>query len=108
MIKIENISEMLKGILQGIILQIISEDEVYGYEIVKRLNSMGFSEIAEGTVYTVLVRLERNKMVNITKKPSQLGPPRKFYSLNEKGIIELESFWTRWNFLESRINALKK
>lgn len=108
MIKIENISEMLKGILQGIILQIISEDEVYGYEIVKRLNSMGFSEIAEGTVYTVLVRLERNKMVNITKKPSQLGPPRKFYSLNENGITELESFWRRWDFLESRINELKK
>lgn len=103
----ENLSEMLKGVLEGIVLEIISRGEVYGYEIVKRLTQLGFEGIAEGTVYTILLRLEKNKLVHITKKPSELGPPRKFYMLNEQGEIERKQFWEKWNFLSSRIEQLK-
>lgn len=104
----ENLSEMLKGILEGIILEIISRREVYGYEIVKILTSIGFVDVAEGTVYTILMRLEKSKVVAITKKPSELGPPRKFYSLNEQGMKELVSFWEKWNFLQNKIEKLKQ
>lgn len=104
----ENLSEMLKGVLEGIVLEIIGRGEVYGYEIVKRLALMGFEGIAEGTVYTILIRLEKNKVVHITKKPSEIGPPRKFYTLNEKGRDELTEFWEKWNFLCERIELLKK
>jgi len=61
----------------------------------------------EGTVYTILVRLEKKKLVNIQKKPSDMGPPRKFYSLNEAGRDELKLFWEKWDFISSKINALK-
>ena len=44
----ENLSEMLKGVLEGIVLEIISRGEIYGYEIVKRLTALGFQDIAEG------------------------------------------------------------
>jgi DNA-binding PadR family transcriptional regulator len=103
----EDLSEMLKGVLEGIILEIISRSEVYGYEIMKKLQQMGFEGIAEGTVYTILVRLEKGKLVQITKKPSDIGPMRKFYSLNEDGIKELELFWKKWNFICERIQLLK-
>ncbi|WP_416825629.1 PadR family transcriptional regulator [Ectobacillus polymachus] len=103
----ENLSEMLKGILEGIILEIIGRGEVYGYEIMKKLQQLGFDGIAEGTVYTILVRLERGKMVHITKKPSDIGPPRKFYSLNEVGMEELAKFWEKWKFINERIQLLK-
>lgn len=103
----ENLSEMLKGVLEGIVLEIISRGEVYGYEIVKRLTQLGFEGIAEGTVYTILLRLEKNKLVHITKKPSELGPPRKFYTLNEQGEMERKQFWEKWNFLSSRIEQLR-
>ncbi|OEG19017.1 PadR family transcriptional regulator [Enterococcus termitis] len=103
----DKLSEMLKGVLEGMMLQIISESEVYGYEIVRRLTAMGFSGMTEGTVYTILLRLERNKMVNITKKPSELGPPRKFYTLNDNGKQELADFWERWAFLSNRVMQLK-
>lgn len=103
----ENLSEMLKGVLEGIVLEIINRDEIYGYEIVKRLSALGFEGIAEGTVYALLVRLERNRLVNIVKKPSEIGPPRKFYTLNERGRNELMSFWTRWEFLSGRIEILR-
>ena len=104
----ENLSEMLKGVLEGVVLEIIARDEIYGYEIVKRLNELGFEGIAEGTVYSLLVRLERNRLVHIVKKPSEIGPPRKFYTLNERGRAELMSFWARWDFLSGRIEILRK
>jgi len=104
---IENLTEMLKGSLEGCVLEIISRRETYGYEITRRLNELGFTEVVEGTVYTILVRLEKKKLVNIEKKPSDMGPPRKFYSLNEAGRKEIELFWKRWDFVTSKINVLK-
>ena len=48
-----------KGILEGLVLAIIQRKETYGYEITKILNDQGFTEIVEGTVYTILLRLEK-------------------------------------------------
>ncbi len=81
----DNLTEMLKGILEGCVLEIISRGETYGYEITRRLNALGFSEVVDGTVYTILVRLEKNRLVDIEKKRSDMGPPRKFYVLNSEG-----------------------
>lgn len=103
----ENLTEMLKGSLEGCVLEIISRHETYGYEITRRLNELGFTEVIEGTVYTILIRLEKKKLVNIEKKSSDMGPPRKFYSLNEAGRQELERFWEKWDFVSSKINFLK-
>lgn len=99
---------MLKGVLEGCVLEIISREETYGYEITRRLNALGFTDVVEGTVYTILVRLERNKLVHIEKKPSEMGPPRKFYALNGAGREELRRFWTKWEFVAAKINELKE
>ena len=108
MIILENLTEMLKGALEGCVLEIISRGETYGYEITRRLNALGFTDVVEGTVYTILVRLEKNKLVDIEKKTSDMGPPRKFYVLNESGHKELERFWEKWEFVSSKINELKE
>ncbi len=105
---LENMSIILKGVLEGIVLEIISHGEIYGYEIAKKLRLLGFEELAEATVYALLLRLEKNKLVHITKKPSELGPPRKFYTLNERGREALSSFWVRWDFLVDRIEMIRK
>ena len=99
---------MLKGVLEGSILEIISHEETYGYEITRRLNALGFADVVDGTVYTILVRLEKNKLVDIEKKPSDMGPPRKFFTLNEAGHEELRNFWKRWEFVSSKIDELKE
>jgi DNA-binding PadR family transcriptional regulator len=98
---------MLKGVLEGCVLEIISRDKTYGYEITQRLRELGFSEVVEGTVYTILVRLESNKLVSCEKKPSDMGPPRKFYTLTKAGRDELRRFWAKWNFVSSKLNELK-
>lgn len=104
----ENLTEMLKGVLEGCVLEIISRRETYGYEITRRLNALGFTDVVDGTVYTILVRLEKNKLVDIEKKPSDMGPPRKFYVLNDSGRKEQEKFWEKWEFVSSKIKELKE
>lgn len=108
MITLEDLTEMLKGVLEGCVLEIISRKETYGYEITRRLNALGFTDVVEGTVYTILVRLEKNKLVDIEKKPSDMGPPRKFYVLNGAGREELRRFWEKWEFVGSKISQLKE
>ncbi|TCM88550.1 DNA-binding PadR family transcriptional regulator [Paenibacillus sp. BK033] len=105
---LENITEMLKGVLEGCVLEIISRNETYGYEITRQLNALGFTDVVEGTVYTILIRLEKNKLVEITKKPSDMGPPRKFFAINDAGREELRRFWAKWEFVSSKINELKE
>ena len=98
---------MLKGVLEGCVLEIISREPTYGYEITQQLRKQGFTDVVEGTVYTILLRLEKNELVSIKKKPSEVGPPRKFYSLTESGEQELEVFWQKWNFVSSKMNELR-
>lgn len=104
----ENITEMLKGSLEGCVLEIISREQTYGYEITKKLNELGFKDVVDGTVYTILLRLEKNKLVDINKKPSDMGPPRKFYTLNDAGRLELNKFWGKWDFVASKMEQLKE
>ena len=104
----DNLTEMLKGVLEGCVLEIISRKETYGYDIARQLNELGFCDVVEGTVYTILIRLEKNKLVDITKKPSPLGPARKLFSLNEAGCKELQKFWSKWEFVSTKINELKE
>ncbi len=103
-----NITEMLKGTLEGCVLQLISEGDAYGYEITRQLNEQGFTDVVEGTVYAILVRLEKRGLVDVEKKPSEVGPPRKFYTLNAEGCAELKQFWERWDYLKTIIDRLRK
>jgi PadR family transcriptional regulator, regulatory protein PadR len=99
-------TEMLKGTLEGIVLAILSVRSAYGYEITARLRERGFSDIAEGTVYALLVRFEQKGFVEVEKVPSEKGPPRKVYSLNAPGREYLEEFWRTWSFLALQLEQL--
>lgn len=103
----ENNTEMLKGLLEGCILEVISRRPTYGYDITQQLRRLGFTDVVEGTVYTILIRLEKNSLVRFEKKSSAVGPPRKFYSLTGAGQKELVLFWAKWEFVSSKINELR-
>jgi PadR family transcriptional regulator PadR len=100
------VTEMLKGTLEGMVLAILSVRPAYGYEITAWLRDQGFSDIAEGTVYALLVRVEQRGLVDVEKVPSEKGPPRKVYSLNAQGREYLEEFWRTWSFLAERLEQL--
>ncbi|MEV4713173.1 PadR family transcriptional regulator [Micromonospora sp. NPDC049374] len=100
-------TEMLKGTLEGIVLAILARESAYGYEITAWLRDRGFSDIAEGTIYALLVRVEQRGFVDVAKVPSEKGPPRKVYSLNAKGRDQLAEFWRTWSVLADRIEQLR-
>ena len=99
-------SQMLKGTLEGCILAVISKDETYGYEISRQLGEYGFDSIAEGTIYPLLLRLEKNGLVTAVYRQSELGPKRKYYSLTDKGRTELEQFAENYRELSSAVERL--
>lgn len=99
-------SQMLKGTLEGCILVIISKNETYGYEISRQLEEYGFGSIAEGTIYPLLLRLEKNDLVSTVFRQSELGPKRKYYSLTDKGRTELEQFADNYRELSAAVERL--
>jgi PadR family transcriptional regulator, regulatory protein PadR len=99
---------MLKGTLEGMVLAILSGRSAYGYEITAWLREQGFADIAEGTVYALLIRIEQRGLVDVEKVPSEKGPPRKVYSLNAQGQDQLDEFWTTWTFLTQRLEQLRE
>ena len=80
-------AQLLKGVLEGCVLSIIKKGETYGYEILSCLEKEGFSNLMEGTLYSVLIRLEKKGYVVCRKAKSPLGPTRKYYSISEEGEV---------------------
>lgn len=104
----KQMTEMLKGTLEGIVLAILTVRPAYGYEITGWLREQGFDDIAEGTVYALLVRIENKGLVDVEKVPSEKGPPRKVYTINADGTAYLDEFWRTWDFLAARLDGLHR
>lgn len=101
-----NKTQLLKGILEGCILKIINQEETYGYEIVERLKAYGLDDMGEGSVYPLLIRLEKSGFLNSSMKESPFGPKRKYYTLSQNGEEELKSFEKIWSSLSEIVNKI--
>ncbi|WP_100486301.1 PadR family transcriptional regulator [Sporolactobacillus pectinivorans] len=100
-------SQILKGILEGCLLSIISKGEIYGYEMIERLGTYGFTMVSEGSIYPLLIRMRKEGFVMTRQKelPSG-GPKRKYYSLTAKGLEELKTFKKTWTAISESVNKL--
>lgn len=99
-------SQLLKGTLEGCILKVIAGSETYGYEISEKLKADGFPNISEGTIYPLLLRLEKNALIAAEYRDSPLGPKRKYYSITQTGTAFLEDFFRNWRSLQESVNRL--
>ena len=99
-------SQLMRGTLEGCILKIISLNITYGYEIVMRLQQFGFEDVREGTIYPILVRLEKKNMVCSEYRQSPLGPSRKYYRLTPEGTLLLEDFKTVWGQVTETVDNI--
>ena len=99
-------SQLLKGILDGCVLAIIEKEPVYGYELSRKLQDIGLADVSEGTIYPVLLRLQKNQLIIGEMKPSGSGPNRKYYSLTTAGKETLTVISEEWNQLSIPINTL--
>lgn len=102
-------SQMLKGLIDGIILHIIKNKETYGYEIVEELRLNGFYNMTEGTVYPILSRLIKKGLILGTFKRSSIGPRRKYYYITDAGRDYLDGFYESYDSLIGAVgNILEK
>ncbi|MHB8131344.1 MAG: PadR family transcriptional regulator [Mobilitalea sp.] len=99
-------AQLLKGILEGCILSIISRGETYGYDILSVLEKQGFTDVLEGTLYPVLARLESKENIICRIGKSPFGPKRKYYSITEKGKGKLEQFIASYNNIINLTNSI--
>lgn len=99
-------TQLLKGILEGCVLEILSQKEIYGYELIQELKEKGFNIVA-GTVYPLLQKLEKKGYVKSWLRASPDGPDRKYFSLTEEGEVYLSQFWRQWEVLVASVERVK-
>jgi PadR family transcriptional regulator PadR len=87
---------MLKGVLSLLLLELLSAQEDYGYQVVVRLRDKGFDDLAEGTVYPALTRLESQGLLASRLVRSSSGPARKYYRPTPAGAAELARARAAW------------
>ena len=87
---------LLKGVLSLLLLQLLAEEESYGYEVVQRLREAGLTGVAEGTVYPALTRLEREGRLSARLVASSAGPARKYYRPTPAGYEALREGRAGW------------
>lgn len=100
-----NDTQIIKGILEGCILKILEQEEMYGYKTVEMLSDVGF-DVNEATVYPILARLQNKGLLKIDKRPSPYGPTRKYYSLTNEGKESLNDFQDTWDRIKNIVNKI--
>jgi PadR family transcriptional regulator PadR len=90
------ITQLRKGLLEFLVLNVLSAGESYGYQIVQRLKSLEEMAISESTIYPILVRLRKDGYLKVRVAPSSSGPPRRYFRLTSIGrrrVKELNGYW---------------
>jgi len=103
----EKFSAIRKGMLEFLVLRIISADQVYAADILKQLSATDFAT-QEGTLYPLLSRMRREGLLDYEWKESEAGPPRKYYELTPKGKEHLQETLDYWNKINGTVKDLGK
>ncbi|WP_106494816.1 PadR family transcriptional regulator [Lentibacillus sp. Marseille-P4043] len=99
-------SQLLKGILEGCILSIIKQQPTYGYELSVRLQEFGLADVSEGSIYPILLRLQKEKLIEGVMKKSESGPKRKYYHLTPDGEQALIEFIHHWETIKHPVDQI--
>src|SRR6201986_2474970 len=101
----EKFSAIRKGLLEFLILRIVSSDKVYVADMLKRLGKTEFAT-QEGTLYPLLSKMRREGMVDYEWQESSGGPPRKYYELTPRGKTQLAELNAYWKHINATISQL--
>ena len=100
-------STLRKGLLEFLILAIVSSGRAYAADILQRLGNTDFAT-QEGTLYPLLSRMRREQLLEYEWQESETGPPRKYYKLAATGRRQLAEFREYWKSLTHLIDELGK
>lgn len=98
-------SQMRKGVLEFCILSIIRQGEAYPSDIIDKMRGANL-QIFEGTLYPLLTRLKNAELLTYRWVESNSGPPRKYFSLTDKGAAFYQELETTWNELANAVQSI--
>src|SRR5271157_2845532 len=101
----EKFTPIRKGLLEFLVLKVVSADKVYAADILKELNATEFAT-QEGTLYPLLSKMRREELVDYEWKESEAGPPRKYYELTAKGREQLRETAEYWQTINTTVKNL--
>ncbi len=99
-------SQLLKGVLDVAVLAVLRESDGYGYDVLRRLRAAGLEDVADASVYGTLRRLFNAGLLTSYVEPSDEGPHRKYYSLNDRGREHLITSAKTWHQFAAAMSAL--
>ena len=102
--------ELLKGSTETLILSLLEEESMYGYQLVREIDqrSSGYFRLKEGTLYPALHRLERDELVEGKWEGSLMGQSRRYYLLTPKGRDRLQSMLREWDLFTKAVNLIAR
>jgi len=103
----EKVTAIRKGLLEFVILKVVSADKVYVADILRRLTGTDFAT-QEGTLYPLLSRMRREQLVDYNWQESSAGPPRKYYTLTQRGRKQLAALNSYWQELGAQLSQFEK
>jgi len=89
-------TQLLKGVLDVAVLAVLREEDGYGYDIVRRLRAAGLDQVGDASVYGTLRRLFQAGALTTYVVPSESGPHRKYYAINDRGRAQLAAAGPAW------------
>ena len=101
----EKFAPLRKGLLEFVVLKVVSGGRVYVGDILTRLSATSFAT-QEGTLYPLLSKLRRDELLDYEWVESDAGPPRKYYRLTDKGAQHLADLAAYWASLHTTIETL--
>jgi PadR family transcriptional regulator PadR len=99
---------MRKGLLEYCVMALLRSRPSYGYELVQELAQVAGLLTSDGTMYPLLARLRRERMVETEWRESNGGPTRKYYRLSPAGEHALEGFRKEWAILRGAVDGIPK
>lgn len=102
------LSQMRRGVLEYCVLALLQSGERYGFDLVRMLSQVDGMVTSEGTIYPLLSRLRREKLVTTFWRESEAGPPRRYYQLTDAGQEALNNFISEWARFRESVDQLLK
>ena len=99
------IPELSRGVVEHCVLALLREGESYAFELVRVLGARGLVT-SEGTIYPLLARLRRDRLVSTVWRESVAGPPRRYYRITDEGSLVLDAFVVDWAAFRDAVDAL--
>ena len=99
-------TQLRRGVLEYCVLALLCDEQLYGFDLIRRLGEVNGMVTSEGTIYPLLTRLRKEGWVSTTWQESESGPPRRYYAITPDGEKALLHFADEWAVFRTSVDRL--